>query len=231
MSHVDALSRVVALIDALPLEMELEFRQLKDPRFYVPESMVSNVIRIYHDKMAHCGMEKTLQGISCNYWFPSLRKRVRSHIDNCIICLLANSASNSCEGEMQITENPAFPFQIIHMDHFGPIVESEHGFKHIFVVVEAFTRFTWLYQKLIDESQGWHDCLGTVQYVINNTFHSSLKASSSKLLLGYEQRNHADSSLVNCLKKISGFNLSSRPYNSILSSDRIKPYIKPVVKT
>lgn len=174
-------------------------------------------------------------------------------------------------------------------------------------------------QKLIDESQGWHDCLGTVQYVINNTFHSSLKASPSKLLLGYEQRNHADSSLVNCLKKISktdlnfdnvrqtsrsialeavdkiknynkiyydkrhskptrykigdyvlirdtllksgenrkfkpkykgpyliakvlnknryvvtdipGFNLSSRPYNSILSSDRIKPFIKPVVKT
>lgn len=105
--------------------------------------MITNVIRVYHDDMAHCGMEKTLQGITCNYWFPS-RKRIRLYIDNCLICLIANSASNSCE-ELQISENLSSPFQTIRIDHFGPIVESEQGFKPIFVVVDAFTRFTWLY--------------------------------------------------------------------------------------
>lgn len=170
---------------------------------------------------------------------------------------------------------------------------------------------------MVDEIQDWSSCLESVQYVINNTFHSSLKASPSKLLLGYEQRNHADSTLINYLEKISksnldldserdlrrqvaleatdkirnynkiyydkrhikptrykegeyvlirdslvkpgegkkfkpkykgpylvakilnknrfaitdipGFNHSSKPYNSILSSDRIKPWIKPIV--
>lgn len=62
-----------------------------------------------------------------------------------IICLLANSASNLCEEDMQITENPAFPFQTIYMDHFGLIVVSEQGFKHILIVVEVFTRYIWLY--------------------------------------------------------------------------------------
>lgn len=169
--------------------------------------------------------------------------------------------------------------------------------------------------KLVDELQDWHSNLETVQYVLNNTFHSSLKSSPSKLLLGFDQRNHEDASLVECLKKIAetdlnpdkerescrqlaldtihkiknynkiyydkrhlkpsiykkgdyilikdvvksgenkklkpkykgpylvakvlnknryvvtdipGFNLSARPYNSILSPDRLKPWVKPV---
>lgn len=102
MTHVDALSRVVCLVDALPPEKELECRQLQDPQlkvlardleyenhekfglidglifrkginkphFIVPESMIVNIIRIYHDEMAHCGVEKTVQDIGNNYCFP-----------------------------------------------------------------------------------------------------------------------------------------------------------------
>lgn len=74
----------------MPLEKELQYRQLQDtklkniakglthdehekfelfdslfyrkstktPRFVVPESMVHNVVRYYHDDMAHCGYKK-----------------------------------------------------------------------------------------------------------------------------------------------------------------------------
>lgn len=72
--------------------------------------------------MAHCGTEKTIQGILENYWFPSLRKRVNLYIENCITCLIANTSSNFREGEMQLTECPSIPFYIIHIDHFGPIM-------------------------------------------------------------------------------------------------------------
>lgn len=57
--------------------------------------------------------------------------------------------------------------------------------------------------KLTDEPQDWCDNLDTVQYVLNNTYHSSLKSSPSKLLLDYNQRNHDDVTLVDCLKKIA----------------------------
>lgn len=105
MAHVDALSRSIHYVNALPLERELEFRQLLDPRikeiagelefndnpkfllinglvyrkcednpkFVVPESMVVNVLRAYHDDLAHVGPEKTYKGIASNYWFPSIR--------------------------------------------------------------------------------------------------------------------------------------------------------------
>lgn len=88
-----ALSRIIAYVEPMPLEKELEFKQLLDsrlkaiaedlefsshdkfelidslvyrkcmdkPRFAISESMVNNIIRVYHDEMAHCGHEKNLK--------------------------------------------------------------------------------------------------------------------------------------------------------------------------
>jgi hypothetical protein len=135
------------------INLGLVFRKSDKSQFYVPESMVENVIRIYHDDMSHCSEEKTLQGISVNYWFPSLRRSVRLHIENCITCLLANSASNSRRGKLQMTKSPSIPFEIIHMDHFDLINQTDQGYKHIFLVVNAFTRFTWLFPVKLTSSK------------------------------------------------------------------------------
>lgn len=120
----------------------LVFRKGLDKPRFVPAVMIINIIRIYHDEIAHCGAEKTIQGIGANYWFPSLRRRVKNYIDNCIMCLMANSAVNSREGEMQITDTPISPLEIIHVDHLGPIKGSSSGFKHVLVVIDAFSRYT-----------------------------------------------------------------------------------------
>lgn len=424
MTHVDALSRISAYVGAMPIERELEYKQLLDdrlkilaeelefaenekfelidglvfrkcadkPRFVIPDSMINNIIRIYHDEMAHCGVEKTVQGIGSNYWFPSLRKKVRSYVDNCLTCLTANSSVHTREGEMQEVDSPKRPFQIVHCDHFGPLTDTSQGFKYILVLVDAYTRFTWLFpakttssretikhllgvfnvfgfpntlvsdrgtaftsqefldftnskkiyhrlvavaapwsnglvervnkflksslKKLTEEPKTWNIHLDKIQYVMNNTHHASLNASPSKLLLGYDQKRHADADIVESLnqiarvelccneerenmrtiaeevsnkirnynkiyydkkhakptkyqigdyvlirdtaskpgedkklkanykgpyvvakilnknryviKDIPGFNITSRPYDSILSPDRLKPWIKPV---
>lgn len=114
-------------------------------RFAIPDSMINNIIRIYHDDMAHCGFEKTYQGVHGTYWFPAMRKRIRDYLDNCVTCLMANSSSHRFEGQSQIESPPKLPFEIMHVDHFGPLQETVNGFKHIFVVIDAFTRFTWLF--------------------------------------------------------------------------------------
>lgn len=177
MTHVDALSRQIGYIDSLPLERELQYKQLQDnrlkniteklefeddnkfqliegllytrdsgrPHFVVSDTMVNNIIRIHHDEMAHCGTEKTFQGIYATYWFPTMRKRIRDYIDNCVTCLMADAATHSKEGEMQIDVNPTIPCEIIHIDHFGPLEPIEDGHRHIFVAVDAYTRFTWLF--------------------------------------------------------------------------------------
>ncbi|CAL1672454.1 unnamed protein product [Lasius platythorax] len=58
---------------------------------------------------------------------------------------MANTSVNDREGEMQLTENVSIPFSVLHTDHFGPLKETPKGFKHILLIVDAFTRYTWLY--------------------------------------------------------------------------------------
>lgn len=38
--------------------------------FVVPESMQSNIIRASHDDFGHVGIDKTVEYITRNYWFP-----------------------------------------------------------------------------------------------------------------------------------------------------------------
>lgn len=260
-------------------------------RFWVPESMVPNIIRNYHDQSAHCALEKTLKGICDTYWFPSMRKKVQSHIDNCLVCIVANSSSNSKEGEIQLDSVTSIPMEVMHIDHFGPLTESTDGFKHILVAIDAFTRFTWLWpckstssrdaishltpifdtfgnpstlvsdrgtafssfefteflqkrsikhrlvavaapwanglvervnrylksslRKMVDDHSNWSNSLPELQYIINNTFHSSIKNTPSKLLLGYDKRNHSDFPLIKFLK-----NLADATWSTHLQEDR-----------
>ncbi|KMQ85358.1 hypothetical protein RF55_16157 [Lasius niger] len=193
----------------MPLKKELQFRQLQDPklkslseklecnkdnkykiidglvirksadkpRFVIPDAMINNIIRFYHDDMAHCGLEKTVKGISTNYWFPSLKKKVlilsKYYLDNCVTCLLANPA-------------------------VAVAAPWANG------LVERINRFLKSsLRKIVEDDESWNSHLDTVQYVINNTYHSSVKATPSKLMFGVEMRNHPDAELVRSLNNIA----------------------------
>lgn len=175
MAHVDALSRIVSAVNTvrkrityrqladsyinnLAFHLEkaehnkfllingLVYRKAPDnPRFVVPDSMVNKILHIHHDDLAHCGVEKSIQGIQINYWFPKLRKKVQNYIDNCLVCLTANYSFNIKEGELQITDSPTSPFIIVHTDHFGPLKKTEDNYKHILVLIDLFSRYTWLF--------------------------------------------------------------------------------------
>lgn len=66
-------------------------------------------------------------------------------IGNCLDCLISNSAVNSSEGELQITKTSIQPFQILYTDDFGLLKETSDGYKHILVLIDTFTRFTWFF--------------------------------------------------------------------------------------
>jgi len=113
-------------------------------KFVIPESMILRVLRIYHDDAVHCGREKTYQRLNHTYWFPSMRKRIYNYIENCFTCIMANNVKNRFEGESTLYPAPNTIMEILHLDHFGPLTETRDHFRYILVVVDTFTRFTWL---------------------------------------------------------------------------------------
>lgn len=42
-------------------------------------------------------------------------------------------------------EKDTSPFCTLHLDHFGPLEETENGHKNIIVIIDAFTKFVWLF--------------------------------------------------------------------------------------
>lgn len=113
--------------------------------FVVPSVMVNNVIRVYHDKMGHVGVQKTMEGILNTYWFANMKLVVKEYIMNCLKCLTVDNLVNRFEGDMHLIEKGTKPFETLHIDHFGPLEKSPDGCLHILVVTDAFTKFTWLF--------------------------------------------------------------------------------------
>lgn len=71
-------------------------------------------------------------------------------------------------------------------------------------LVERMNRFlkTSL-TKMVNEPQGWKNQLATIQYVFNNTNNSSIKATPSKMLLGFDQRNHNDAAIKQIVDELA----------------------------
>lgn len=141
----------------------LVFRNYKNKNlFVVPENMVNNIIRIYHDDMEHVGIDKTIQGITGHYWFPCLKVKVRQYLDNCVTCLSYSIAAGKPEGELQIFEKETIPFNTLHIDHFGPLEATMDKYKHILVVIDAFTKFVWLFPAISTGSEEVIEILGSL---------------------------------------------------------------------
>ena len=104
----------------------------QDLRFYVPAHMETNVLYKYHDELGHMGVEKTCDLISKSYWFPNLRNKVQTHIQNCLKCIAFSPSSGRIEGFLHTIPKGKVPFSTLHVDHLGPI-DQKHLKKNIFL--------------------------------------------------------------------------------------------------
>ena len=55
--------------------------------------------------------------------------------------MLSNTSNNTKKGEIQYVETPQLPFEIVPLDHFGPMIESRNKIKHILVLAPTFNAF------------------------------------------------------------------------------------------
>ena len=66
-------------------------------------------------------------------------------ISNCIPCILANRKRGKQEGLLQPMQKESLPLHTFHIDHLGPLETTNKNYKYILAIVDAFTKFVWLY--------------------------------------------------------------------------------------
>jgi hypothetical protein len=70
--------------------------------------------------------------------FPNLK----SKSINCDFCPLSKSTRLPFSSS---TSYSVKPFDLVHSDVWGPVIESFDGYKYFVTCVDDFSRFTWLY--------------------------------------------------------------------------------------
>ncbi|XP_058987852.1 uncharacterized protein LOC131806936 [Musca domestica] len=119
------------------------FRKVNNmKRMVIPERVRWRITKACHDDLGHFGEEKTLQRLQRDFWFPRMRRYVKSYIQSCPECCYNKVKGGKAEGELHIEEVLPIPFRSINIDHMGPFPKSKKGNQYVFLIVCSFSKYT-----------------------------------------------------------------------------------------
>ncbi|XP_033232036.1 uncharacterized protein LOC117183012 [Belonocnema kinseyi] len=106
--------------------------------------MEDEIIRSAHQR-GHYAVKRTEEVIKRDYYIASLTGKVAKFISNCVACLIANRKEGRKEGFLHTIDKTDLPPHTYHVDQLGPLESTSKQYNHMFAVIDAFTKFTWLY--------------------------------------------------------------------------------------
>lgn len=133
----------------------------------VPEDMQIQVIRRAHER-GHFGVTKTEEIVKQDFWFESLREKVERVVASCFDCILAERKHGKQEGFLYTIEKGDLPLDTYHIDHLGPMTATKKRYQNIFIVVDAFTKFVWLYPTKSTDAAAVVECLRRQSSIFGN---------------------------------------------------------------
>jgi hypothetical protein len=89
------------------------------------------------------GIEKTLEQVSRNYYFPNMRRKVEKYIKNCVTCQQDKPARHLPYGNLQSIEAPTKPWEWVTIDFIVKLPIS-NGFDSITVITDRLTKYIHL---------------------------------------------------------------------------------------
>ncbi|XP_011693094.1 PREDICTED: uncharacterized protein LOC105453089 [Wasmannia auropunctata] len=107
--------------------------------FYIDE-----IIRNAH-KRGHFATKRTKEDVKQEFFIPNLHSKVERCIANCVKCILINKKSGKQEGYLHPISKGNIPLHTYHLGHLGPLKMTHKNYRHILVIIDAFTKFMWLY--------------------------------------------------------------------------------------
>lgn len=108
-------------------------------RIAVPQPDRGPLMRRFHHA-CHRGHEPLWHALSMDYYWPRMEQDCRAFTLACSVCGSVRSRTLQ-SAEVVPVASPSRPFEVIHIDHKGPLPKSG-PYTSILVVVCALTRFT-----------------------------------------------------------------------------------------
>lgn len=147
----DDVKRVITILKQQPnyddfvLRNNILFKDINGTELLVvPKSMQSEIIKNTHEN-GHFATKKVEEIIKQQFFIEKIKEKVKKVIDNCIPCILAEKKHGKAEGFLHPIGKGDKPLDTYHIDHIGQMVATVKMYKYLFVVIDAFTKFVWIY--------------------------------------------------------------------------------------
>ena len=109
-----------------------------------PKLMGQEIIQIAH-RQGQFATRKTQDLVEKSFYMPNLNAKVDRIVEGCIECIVSEAKRGHEEGFLKPIEKADRPLVTYHLDHVGPMEATRKQYNHILVVVNAFSKFVWLY--------------------------------------------------------------------------------------
>ena len=93
------------------------------------------IIRNYHNKSNHRGINETNEHLKREYYFPNMKELITKIINNCEICSKYKYERTVKKLKYELSETPDKPLDILHIDIY--FVNKQH----FLTIVDKFSRF------------------------------------------------------------------------------------------
>ena len=131
------------------IEGVLQYQRLP----YVPKIICSKVISRYHNDLLveHFGIDKTRELVGRKYYWPSLRRDVKSYVRGCDVCLASKAVRHKPYGDLQSLPIPTYQWKDLSMDFVTGLSLffdwKGDSYDLILVIVDRLTKM--VYYKLV----------------------------------------------------------------------------------
>ncbi|KAH9250130.1 hypothetical protein BASA81_012087 [Batrachochytrium salamandrivorans] len=104
----------------------------KSTATYVRFSQRTEVMRHYHESLAHLKFGSIIDLVSRRFWWPKMKADLRNYISACPKCQLDQSLQGYTHHSPFAQFPPvALPFERWGIDFYGPMVETKSGNKYL----------------------------------------------------------------------------------------------------
>ena len=117
-------------------------QQLPQNNVVIPQHLIDVVGRTLHSSSSggHMGVNRSVSKARERFFWPQMQESVQLFIKNCPECNQIKDSHRLTKAPLQSIKVRE-PFVVWAMDYMGPIKETDRGNKHIFVLMDHYTKW------------------------------------------------------------------------------------------
>ncbi|KAI4902621.1 hypothetical protein NFI96_007544 [Prochilodus magdalenae] len=115
---------------------------LKELKLYAPESIRGSLLKYFHDHptAGHLGITKTVARLRLRFFWPKMRKDVKTYVLSCPVCQLTKPSQKKPAG-LLVPVHTSAPWEVAGVDFVGPLPHTAAGNTYILVFVDYFSKW------------------------------------------------------------------------------------------